>query len=104
MCEQVPSWRVTVAMLAGWGFPVEKRDKCAGMGFVVSEGMTFGRALHAAWAAGHVRIAVTPESVVEERRAAFHARLAQERRTAVESLEFFRANGMLATPIAQGGH
>jgi hypothetical protein len=97
MATPVPSWQVTADMLNDWGFPVEVRDKCVGMAFVEKAGMPFGKALHAAWAAGFVRIAVTPESVVAERRAAFHARNAREPIIVAETVAALKAAGMFRT-------
>ena len=94
--SQVPSWMVTAAMLESWGFPVRVTDKCVGSQVTVSEGQPFGKALFAAWAAGHVRIAVTPEHVVEERRQAFHDGLAEMRREAQASLVMLQELGLIS--------
>jgi hypothetical protein len=99
--EQVPSWQVTSEMLAAWGFPVQVTDKCVGTKVIVAEGMPFGKALHAAWAAGFVRIAVTPEWVVEEAHARFHEGIAEMRRTAQENLAFLRQHGSIVGPSHQ---
>lgn len=98
MSDQVLSWQVTSDQLAEWGFPVEKTDHCVGSKVIVSEGMSWGKAVHAAWAAGHVRIAVIPESVVAERRARFFAGHEEMRRTAQENLEHLRRHGLIVGP------
>lgn len=98
MVEQVPSWAVTSEMLASWGFPVEVTDKCVGTKFVVTEGMPWGRAVHAAWAAGFVRIAAMPEAVAESRRAAFHEGIREMRAAAVANLAFLREHGSIVGP------
>jgi hypothetical protein len=58
--EPVPSFAVSSAMLAEWGFPVRKVEKSMGEVMVVAEGAKFGAALWAAWAAGFVRLASEP--------------------------------------------
>lgn len=95
MSTQVPSWQVTEPMLAAWGFPVQTTDKCVGTKVVVAEGMPFREALHAAWAAGHVRMAAMPEAVADARHEAARTRLATTRREAQESLAFLRAHGLI---------
>jgi hypothetical protein len=95
MNEQVPSWQVTGEMLAAWGFPVQTTDKCVGMKMVVNEGMRAGAAVHAAWAAGHVRMAAKPEHVREAELASFHAGILEMRREAQESLAFLRRHGTI---------
>lgn len=95
--EPVPSWQVTEAMLAEWGFPVRKTDKCVGSKIVVSEGLTFGRALHAAWAAGFVRITAMPEEVRQAQIAEFHAGIEEMRQCAVETIAFLREHNMIVS-------
>jgi hypothetical protein len=98
MCEQVLSWQVTDTMLAAWGFPVERTDKVVGSKFVVQAGLPFGKALHAAWAAGFVRMAAIPEAVVTARIEAFHAGLLEMRQEANKNLAFLRAHGTIVGP------
>lgn len=95
MTEQVPSWQVTITMLESWGFPVEKRDKCVGMQMVERPGMPFGKALHAAWAAGFVRIAAIPEAVAAQGRAESRARMAEQHRCAEETVAALQAAGLI---------
>lgn len=96
--EQVLSWQVTSEMLEAWGFPLQRTDKCVGTKVVIAEGMTFGKALHAAWAAGHVRMAALPEAERERQLAEFHAGIAEMRREAQESLAFLRKHGLIVGP------
>jgi hypothetical protein len=98
MNEQVPSWQVTKAMLEAWGFRVRVTDKCVGTTVVVSEGLPFGKALHAAWAAGHVRMAAMPDDVAETRHAAGRERIAEMRREAINNLAFLRRHGTIVGP------
>jgi hypothetical protein len=93
--EPVPSWQVTSSMLADWGFPVRSTDKCVGSTVVVSEGMRRNEAMHAAWAAGFVRIAAMPEEVRAAQLAEFHLGLAEMTRCAVETLAFLREHDMI---------
>ena len=51
----VPSCDVTPAMLVEWGFVLQTRDHCVGM-LMVTKGMSFGEARHAAWVAGLTHI------------------------------------------------
>lgn len=95
MQEQVPSWQVTAQMLEAWGFPVEKRDKCVGMQMIERKGMTFGRALHAAWGAGFVRIESMPEHVRNARREAFHATNRRQHEHAAQAVAELRAAGFI---------
>jgi hypothetical protein len=96
--EQVPSWQVTGEMLAEWGFPVQVTDKVVGTKVVVQEGMPSGKALHAAWAAGHVRMAAMPEHVRQAQMAAGRERIAEMRRMAQENLAFLRLHGTIVGP------
>jgi hypothetical protein len=98
MHEQVPSWQVTASMLESWGFPVQTTDKVVGTKVIVKEGLPFGKALFAAWAAGHVRIAAMPDHVREAQMAAGRERIAEMRRAAVENLAFLRAHGTIVGP------
>jgi hypothetical protein len=95
MNEQVPSWQVTSEQLEAWGFPLRKTDKCVGSKVIISEGMSFGEAVHAAWAAGFVRIAAMPDHVREAQIAEFHAGLAENTRVAVETLAHLRKHGLI---------
>lgn len=56
----VPSWAVTDAQLAAWGFPVEVVDKVCGSRTVMRAGVSRRVALHEAWKAGLVRIDTHP--------------------------------------------
>jgi len=98
MAEQIPSWAVTVDDLARWGFPVRKTDKVVGTKVVVAEGLPFGQALHAAWAAGHVRMAAIPEDIAEAARAAGRERIAEMQRLARENVAFLRKHNMIVGP------
>lgn len=93
--EQVPSWAVTAAQLESWGFPLRKTDKCVGSKVVVQEGMTWREALHAAWAAGFVRIAAMPEHVREAQLREFHEGIEEMHREAVANLAFLREHGTI---------
>lgn len=95
MLEPVPSWAVTAEQLAFWGFPLRVTDKCVGSKVIVTEGMTPGQALHAAWAKGVVRIACLPERIRTKQLAAFHAGLAENQRVAAETLAHLRAHGLI---------
>jgi hypothetical protein len=99
--QQVPSWQVTADMLNAWGFPVRVTDKCVGTKIVVSEGMRFSVAVHAAWAAGHVRMAAIAEQVAQARHAAGRERIAEMRRQAQENLAFLRRHGSIVGPSHQ---
>lgn len=98
MCEQVLSWQVTSEMLAGWGFAVEETDTMMGTRIVLVEGISAGKALHAAWAAGFVRMAAMPEAVREAQLVAFREGLVEMNREANESLAFLRAHGSIVGP------
>lgn len=99
MCEKVPSWQVTGTMLASWGFPVERTDKCVGSKVVVSAGMLWHVAVHAAWAAGFVRIESAPEGEREAQLCAFRARIEAMHENAAANLAFLREHGT----ILEGG-
>ena len=96
--QQVPSWAVTSEMLAEWGFPVRVTDKCVGSKVVVAEGMSFGQAKHAAWAAGFVRMAAIPEEVAEAGLAARAERMAEMKRVTQENVAFLRRSGLIVGP------
>lgn len=98
MTEQVPSWAVTAEQLEAWGFQIEITGKCVGMHFIERPGMTFGRAVHAAWAAGFVRIAACPEEVREAQRAEAIARQVEGRVMAAQNLAFMIAAGRFQGP------
>jgi hypothetical protein len=97
----VPSWQVTGEMLTAWGFPVQVTDKCVGSKVVVTEGTSRSEAMHAAWAAGFVRIASMPEEVRQAQLAEFHAGHEEMRLCAAETLAFLREHG---TIVEGGGH
>jgi hypothetical protein len=63
MTTTVPSHAVTAEMLEAWGFTLAKRDHCVGM-LMLTKGMSFGEARHAAWVAGFTHIASHPTEFV----------------------------------------
>ena len=52
----VCSWTLTPEALTALGFPVKVTVSMVGSTVVVTEGMEFGAAKHAAWAAGVTRL------------------------------------------------
>lgn len=95
--EPIPSWQVTEAMLTEWGFPVRKTDKCVGSKIVVSEGMTWSAAKHAAWAAGFTRIESMPDHVRAEIRAEKAAERVEQHRICLETIAFLREHNMIVS-------
>ena len=68
---QVPSWQVTRELLRSWGFAVASCPTS----HEEHKGQEFGKARHAAWAAGWVVLASEPEAERVRRATAARERL-----------------------------
>lgn len=68
--EKVASWKVTAAMLRGWGFAVRETEKVMGTTVVVREGLDLNLAKHLASQTGWTFTAFATDEEREELRKA----------------------------------